>query len=86
MEFLRLLDDEEIQMFRIESIEERLDCKFDNLNEILENLVHKEMLSRIEKGKYCKPNFRDEHVIGTCVAQNGAIRSLCRCHLFHFAM
>ena len=73
MEFLRLLDDEEIQMFRIESIEERLDCKFDNLNEILENLVRKEMLSRIEKGKYCKPNFRDEHVIGTFIAQNGAI-------------
>src|SRR5690606_22932937 len=54
-------------------IEQLLDQKFDNLSEILENLVDKEFLTRIEKGKFCRQNFRDEYVIGTFVAANSAV-------------
>src|SRR5690606_37170715 len=52
---------------------ELLGQKFDNLSEILENLVNKELLVRIEKGKFCKQGFRDEFVIGTFVTENSAV-------------
>lgn len=73
LEFLKLLDDYEIQIFKYTEIEQLLDQKFDNLSEILENLVDKELLARIEKGKFCRQNFRDEYVIGTFVAESSAV-------------
>lgn len=73
IEFLKLLDDHEIQLFKFSDIEKQLNLKFENLNEVLENLVHKELLTRVEKGKFCRPNFRDEFVIGTFVIEGGAI-------------
>lgn len=73
LEFLKLLDDYEIQLFKFSEIEELLEQKFDNLSEILENLVDKGLLVRIEKGKFCRQNFRDEYLIGTFVVENSAV-------------
>lgn len=73
LEFLKLLDDFEIQIFRFSEIEKLIGRTFENLNEVLENLVHKKLLTRIERGKFCRPNFRDEHVIGTFIAENSAV-------------
>ncbi|UGU15376.1 hypothetical protein LS482_17040 [Sinomicrobium kalidii] len=70
---MKLLDEYEIDIFRFDEIESRINTKFSNLNEVLENLVHKELLSRIERGKFCKVNFRDEYVIGAFVANQGAV-------------
>ncbi|WP_257670924.1 type IV toxin-antitoxin system AbiEi family antitoxin domain-containing protein [Parapedobacter tibetensis] len=73
LEFLKLLDDQEIQIFKFSEIEQLLDQKFDNLSEILENLVDKSLLTRIEKGKFCRQTFRDEYVIGTFIVENSAV-------------
>ena len=73
LEFMKLLDEYEIDIFLLEEIETKLNQKFDNINEILENLVHKGLLSRIERGKFCKANFRDENVIGTFAAKKGVV-------------
>ncbi|MBD1419952.1 type IV toxin-antitoxin system AbiEi family antitoxin domain-containing protein [Sphingobacterium chuzhouense] len=73
LEFLKLLDDYEIQLFKFSEIEQLLEQKFDNLSEILENLVNKELLVRIEKGKFCRQSFRDEYVIGTFIVENSAV-------------
>ncbi|MGV8137060.1 MAG: hypothetical protein AB2L20_17750 [Mangrovibacterium sp.] len=73
LEFMKLLDEYEIDIFGIEEIEKKLEQSFTNINEILENLVHKGILSRIERGKFCKATFRDENVIGTFLVNNGAI-------------
>ena len=73
LEFMKLLDEYEIDIFRIDEIEGKLGQSFGNINEILENLVHKGILSRIERGKFCKANFRDEKVMGTFLVNNGAI-------------
>lgn len=72
-QFILLLNDYEIEIFSIENIEKQLNKVFPNLNAILENLVDKQFLSRIEKGKYCRSNFRDELVIGTFIVKEGAI-------------
>jgi predicted transcriptional regulator of viral defense system len=73
LEFMKLLDEYEIDIFLLEEIETKLNQRFDNINEILENLVQKELLSRIERGKFCKANFRDENVIGTFAVKMGVV-------------
>lgn len=73
LEFLKLLDDYEIRLFKFSEIEQLLLQKFDNLSEILENLVDKKLLIRIEKGKFCRQSFKDEYVIGTFIAENSAV-------------
>lgn len=72
-QFIRLLDEYEIDIFSIDDIQSTLDHVFSNLNEILENLIEKEFLSRIERGKYCRTNFRDEKVIGCYLVADGII-------------
>lgn len=70
--FLKLLDDYEILIFALDTIEEALG-PVNRLNEVIENLVKKGMLSRIERGKYCRHNFRDEMVIGSFIVKDGGI-------------
>jgi predicted transcriptional regulator of viral defense system len=72
-QFIRLMDEFEIDIFSIDDIESTLAHEFVNLNEILENLIEKEFLSRIERGKYCRTNFRDEKVIGCHLVADGII-------------
>jgi predicted transcriptional regulator of viral defense system len=72
-EFIKLLDEYEIDIFSITGIESKLSRQFPNLNKILENLVHKGFLSRIEKGKYCRANFRNEYAIGCFLAENSTV-------------
>lgn len=72
-EFLKLIADYEVDIFSVSKIEKILNHKFDNLNSVLENLENKGFLSRIEVGKYCRANFRDEKVIGCYISGNGAV-------------
>ncbi|MDP4275396.1 MAG: hypothetical protein Q8907_14065, partial [Bacteroidota bacterium] len=71
--FLKLIADYEVDIFSISEIEKIVNHKFDNLNAVLENLEKKDFLSRIETGKYCRANFRDEKVIGCYISGNGAV-------------
>ena len=73
LEFMKLLEEFEIDIFHFNEIEKKVKRKFDNLNEVLENLVHKELLSRLERGKFCRANFKDANVIGTFVAKESAV-------------
>ena len=71
--FMRLLDDNEIDIFTLENIKSLFGENFDNLNEILENLVNKKILSRFERGKFCRYNFRDEFVISNYLIPDGIV-------------
>lgn len=71
--FIQLLNENEIEYFTISEIEEQLDHKFNNINEVLENLVHKNFLYRLQKGFYAVQNFSNQNVIGTFISQNSAI-------------
>ncbi len=73
LEFAKLLDDFELDIFTIEEIQNTFKIKFENINEIIENLVHKKILVRIERGKFCKVNFRDELVIANILIPDAAI-------------
>ncbi|HED08694.1 MAG TPA: hypothetical protein ENI57_11300 [Ignavibacteria bacterium] len=71
--FLHLLDENEILYFTISEIEEQLNHKFTNINEVLENLVHKVFLYRLQKGYYAVKNFNNQNVIGTFISKNSAV-------------
>lgn len=73
IDLLLMLDDQELNIFSLEHVKKIADKKFNNVSELMENLVHKKILSRIERGKFCKANFRDENVIGCFLIDNGAV-------------
>lgn len=73
IDLMLMLDEREMDIFSLQELKDLASEEFDDINELVENLVHKQVLSRIERGKYCKPNFRDEKVIGTFLVPNGAI-------------
>jgi len=72
MNFLKYLETEEIQVFSVEDTK-KFDFQGEFTNELLENLTKKEFLTRIERGKYCRANFREENVIGTFLAKDSAV-------------
>ena len=80
-DFLMYLDNEEIQLFNIESIKKSLGYNGRKLNEIVENLVRIGFLHRLERGKYCRSIFNDENVIGTFLATDSSIAYWSALHL-----
>lgn len=73
IDFMLLLDDYELEIFSLEELKKQFSQQFVDINELVENLVHKKILSRIERGKYCRVNFTDEKVIGCFIGNSGAI-------------
>lgn len=73
IDFMLMLDAKELDICTLSELKNVADGKFSDVNELVENLVHKNILSRIERGKYCRSNFRNENVIGTFVARQSAI-------------
>ncbi len=71
--FIHLLDTYEVTVFSISTIESTLECTFKNLNGILENLVQKKFLHRLERGKFCRSTFKDDKVIGCFLSTDGAV-------------
>ncbi len=71
--FLQLLNENEIDYFTISEIESQIGRTFTNINEVLENLVRKNILVRLQKGYFAVKNFNNQYVIGTFVAKNSAV-------------
>lgn len=70
---LHKLDDLELDIFSLDELRKTLKGKVANLNEMVENLVHKKLLTRIERGKFCRTNFKDELVIGCRLVDDGCV-------------
>ncbi len=68
-----MLDEYEMDIFTLDDVKKLVPDREQEVNEIIENLAHKKILSRIERGKYCRANFRDEKVIGCFLVPDGAI-------------
>lgn len=73
IDLMLMLDDHELNIFSLATIKKLAGQRYDNVSELVENLVHKKILSRIERGKYCRANFRDENVIGCFLVDDGAV-------------
>lgn len=73
LKLVQLLDEYEIEYFRLDEIEKLVNRKFKNIGEVVENLVDKKILFRLERAKYAKTNFNNQYVIGTFIAKESAI-------------
>lgn len=73
LQFMKLLEAHEILYFNMQKIEKQIDRDFENLNEILENLVDKELLVRIERSKYALNNYTNINVLATFISKNSNI-------------
>lgn len=73
LQFMKLLEDHEILYFSMDSIESLLGEEYKNLNEVLENLVNKQLLTRIERGKFTVSKYTNIHTLATFISQNSSI-------------
>ena len=73
IDLMLMLDEYEMDIFSLQDLKRLTVDQFDDSNELVENLVHKKILTRIERGKYCRSNFRDEKVIGTKLVDDGVL-------------
>jgi predicted transcriptional regulator of viral defense system len=71
--FMLSLEDYELDIFSLGELRKLVGRRFKDINELVENLVQKKILSRIERGKYCRSNFSDEKVIGCFISDMGAV-------------
>ena len=72
-ELIKLLDDYELDIFDASTFESNTGQKISEWMNPLRSLIRNELIIILEKGKYCRHNFNDELVIGSFLANNGAI-------------
>ncbi len=73
LDVMLTLDEYEMDIFTLDEVKKIIPEKENEISEIIENLAHKNILSRIERGKYCRSNFKDEKIIGCFLLQDGVI-------------
>ena len=47
----------EIEWFRLENLKKHLESQYENIQELVENLAHKGILKRAERGVYFNANY-----------------------------
>lgn len=70
---IRYLDDEEMDIFDLADLAKVLEQPVNAIQSNIETLLKRGLLNRIEKGKYCRHNFRNEYVIANYLAPEGAV-------------
>lgn len=70
---MRYLNDVEIDIFELSNLAKALKQPVNTIQSNIETLMKRGLLSRIEKGKYCRHNFRNEYVIANYLAPEGAV-------------
>ena len=70
---LEFLDDNGLDIFSKNIINDIDEIPLERSELALRSLINKGFIKTIERGKYCKHNFEDEHVIGTFIVKRGAI-------------
>lgn len=73
LQFMKLLEANEILYFSMDRIEKILGQDYKNLNEVLENLVDKQLLTRIERGKFAVSKYTNIHTLATFISQHSSI-------------
>jgi predicted transcriptional regulator of viral defense system len=72
-DLIRYLDDAEIDIFELSNLATALGQPVNTIQSNIETLVKRGIINRIEKGKYCRHNFRNEYVIANYLAPEGAV-------------
>lgn len=70
---LKTINTLEVDIFSKTSLQRDYDLNLDEWKIPFKGLINKSYFDIIEKGKYCRHNFRNEYVIGNYLAPGGAI-------------
>ena len=70
---LKLLDENELDIFTNRSFAERTQLHLADWMPQLRTLIKNGLVDIIERGKYCRHNFRNEYVISNYLAEDGVI-------------
>lgn len=73
LRFLKALDDNEVLYFNLHNIQDLIGGSFKNTNELVENLAQKELLVRLERGKYARSTFSEINPLASFVSNGGVI-------------
>ncbi len=70
---LKFLNDNELEIFTFQALIHETNLRLEYLQSTLEQLTKRGLLSRIERGKYCKHTFRNEYVISNYLVEDGVV-------------
>lgn len=70
---LQILDNLGWDIFTNKMLEAELQLSIKQINEALFKLIKNGDINQLEKGKYCRHNFRDENVIASFIVKNGGV-------------
>lgn len=67
------IDDSGLDIFTNYELEQRLPFSIKQINEALHKMTNNGTIVQLERGKYCRHNFRDENVIASFIVKNGGV-------------
>ena len=67
------LDDSGLDIFTNYELERNLPFSIKQINEALHKMIKNQLIVQLERGKYCRHNFRDENVIAGFIVKNGGV-------------
>lgn len=73
LQFLNTIENEELTVFDNKTVSSLCNLNALDTSELLENLAHKNLITRLERSKYTRYGFSNEFVIGCFVSGTGVI-------------
>ncbi len=70
---LKFIDDNELNIFSTQSLKNHSDLSLKSLQQVLELLVKKQFIIRLEKGKFVRHSFKNEYTIGSYLTDDAVI-------------
>jgi predicted transcriptional regulator of viral defense system len=70
---LKVIEENQLDVFSTGDLSQIFDLSTQNIQNYLETLANNELITRLEKGKYCRIYIRDKFIIGSRIVEGGII-------------
>ena len=68
LKLLKIIEEDRMDVFSTSELAVKLGVPSSNIQNYLETLANNELITRIEKGKYCRIYIKHKFVIGSSIA------------------
>ena len=73
IKLLRIIEESQLDIFTTTDLSKLINTSPGGIQNYLETLSNNELITRIEKGKYCRIYVKDKYIIGSNIVENGVI-------------
>jgi len=73
IKLLKVIEEMQLDIFSTDDLSQIVELSTGNIQNYLETLANNELITRIEKGKYCRIYIKDKFVIGSKIIDGGVI-------------